>query len=165
MIPDMTFAIETPLGCLVGEARADTLLSLAFESRPRIATRVPQAIQHAVDAWFDGNPEPMAALPADPAGTHFQQTVWRMLRQVPWGKTMTYRELAERLDRSQEAARAVGAAVARNPIALAIPCHRVLGSDGALTGFAWGIERKRALLRLEGYRLAEQRSLFGQARV
>lgn len=89
-------------------------------------------------------------LPLDlQAGTPFQQSVWDALRSIPRGGTTSYAELARRLGRPQ-AARAIGAAVGRNPVSIVVPCHRVLGTGGALTGYAGGLERKTALLQLEG---------------
>jgi methylated-DNA-[protein]-cysteine S-methyltransferase len=82
-------------------------------------------------------------------GTPFQQSVWQALLAIPAGRTTSYAELGRRLGRPQ-AARAVGAAVGRNPVSIVVPCHRVLGTAGALTGYAGGLERKSALLRLEG---------------
>lgn len=87
-------------------------------------------------------------LPLDVRGTAFQQRVWQALRQVPAGQTVSYAELAERLG-MPKAARAVAGACAANPVAIAIPCHRVVRIDGALSGYRWGIERKRALLESE----------------
>lgn len=89
-------------------------------------------------------------LPLDlQAGTPFQQSVWNALRAIPNGGTTSYAQLARGLGRAQ-AARAIGAAVGRNPLSVVVPCHRVLGTGGALTGYAGGLERKTALLRLEG---------------
>ncbi|MBE7941744.1 MULTISPECIES: methylated-DNA--[protein]-cysteine S-methyltransferase [Ramlibacter] len=89
-------------------------------------------------------------LPLDlSAGTGFQQGVWRALLGVPHGRTTTYGELGRLLGR-ERGMRAVGAAVGRNPVSVVVPCHRVLGKDGSLTGYAGGLERKDALLRLEG---------------
>jgi methylated-DNA-[protein]-cysteine S-methyltransferase len=82
-------------------------------------------------------------------GTPFQQAVWRALLGIPSGSTTSYAELGRRIGRA-EAPRAVGAAVGRNPLSIVVPCHRVVGSAGALTGYAGGLERKRALLQLEG---------------
>lgn len=81
-------------------------------------------------------------------GTPFQQAVWRALCTIPRGRTTSYLAIAQALGKPS-AVRAVGAAVGRNPVSVAVPCHRVLGSDGSLTGYAGGLERKRALLRLE----------------
>lgn len=89
-------------------------------------------------------------------GTDFQRDVWELLRQIPYGETTTYgaiaRELAARTPRGRMSAQAVGGAVGRNPIAILIPCHRVIGSDGSLTGYAAGVDKKQALLKLEAAR-------------
>ena len=84
------------------------------------------------------------------AGTPFQQSVWQALLQIPTGQSQTYGELARQLARPQ-AVRAVGAAVGRNPVSIIVPCHRVLGAGGQLTGYAGGLWRKQALLQLEGH--------------
>lgn len=88
-------------------------------------------------------------LPFKVTGTSFEQDVWRQLLSIPYGQTITYSELARRVGRPN-AARAVGAACGKNPIAIFVPCHRVVGQGGHLTGYAWGKERKAALLALEG---------------
>jgi methylated-DNA-[protein]-cysteine S-methyltransferase len=88
-------------------------------------------------------------LPLAPDGTPFQQRVWAELRHIGYGETATYGELAARLDMHRGAARAVGAANGRNPIGIVIPCHRVVGTNGSLSGYAGGVERKQLLLRLE----------------
>ena len=88
-----------------------------------------------------------------PSGTSFQRSVWRAIASVPYGETIAYRDLAERVGQPR-AVRAAGAATGRNPWSIIIPCHRIVGADGALTGYAGGIERKRALLALEGAKLA-----------
>jgi AraC family transcriptional regulator of adaptative response/methylated-DNA-[protein]-cysteine methyltransferase len=94
------------------------------------------------------SPELADALPLDLVGTAFQQRVWRALREVPAGETVTYAELARRIG-APAAIRAVGSACARNPVAVAVPCHRVLRSNGDLGGYRWGLSRKRALLERE----------------
>ena len=100
-------------------------------------------------AWFAGE-RSRFELPLDlQAGTPFQQDVWKALLAIPRGGTTSYAELARRVGRPS-AARAVGAAVGRNPLSVVVPCHRVVGSGGGLTGYAGGLERKTALLRLEG---------------
>lgn len=85
--------------------------------------------------------------PLKPDGTPFQQKVWKLLLQIPYGKTCTYGDLAKQL--GCKSAQAVGGAVGRNPISILIPCHRLMGADGTLTGYAGGIEKKAALLKLE----------------
>lgn len=97
-----------------------------------------------------------------PAGTDFQLDVWQMLAQIPFGATWSYKELAERLGKPT-ATRAVGAANGRNPLPIVLPCHRVIGNNGALTGFGGGLPTKVALLKLEGVPVEEERvpDLFG----
>ena len=90
-------------------------------------------------------------LPLDPRGTDFQKTVWRSLRQIPFGETRSYAEIARTIG-APRATRAVGAANGRNPLSIIVPCHRVIGSNGALTGFGGGIETKARLLALEAGR-------------
>ncbi|MDQ3627337.1 MAG: methylated-DNA--[protein]-cysteine S-methyltransferase [Actinomycetota bacterium] len=85
-----------------------------------------------------------------PAGTAFRRRVWAALRGIPYGQTASYGQIAARLGMASGASRAVGGANGANPIAIVVPCHRVIGADGTLTGFAGGLERKRALLDLEG---------------
>ena len=89
-------------------------------------------------------------LPLNPAGTEFQKKVWRNLQKIPYGETRSYRQIAEMSD-CPKGFRAVGLANNRNPIVIIIPCHRVIGSDGSLTGFGGGMESKEFLLKLEGY--------------
>jgi len=103
----------------------------------------------ALDAELAGKP-PRRTIPvALRGGTPFQRRVWDELRTIPRGSTATYAELAARIGRPG-AARAVGSAVARNPVSIVVPCHRVVGADGSLTGYAGGVERKRVLLAMEG---------------
>ena len=102
-----------------------------------------------LDAYFLGT-RTAFDLPLDlQAGTGFQQSVWRALLSIPHGGSTSYRDLGQRIG-APSAARAVGAAVGRNPLSVIVPCHRVLGTDGSLTGYAGGLDRKTALLRLEG---------------
>ena len=110
-----------------------------------------QAAKAWLDAYFAGR-EPGALPPLRPAGTAFQQQVWDLLLQIPYGATTTYGALARRLaeGRGRVSAQAVGGAVGHNPISLLIPCHRVVGAGGSLTGYAGGVDKKLALLRLEG---------------
>ncbi len=105
-------------------------------------------VTRQLDEYFAGS-RTTFDLPLAPGGTPFQRRVWSELTRIPSGTTVTYAELARRAGRTG-AARAVGAAVGRNPISIVVPCHRVIGSDGTLTGYAGGIERKAFLLALEG---------------
>ena len=98
-------------------------------------------------------------LPTAPKGDAFEEAVWAMLREIPYGDTTTYGELAERLG-DRNLARRVGYAVGHNPLSILVPCHRVVGAGGSLTGYAGGLERKRFLLELEGASVVAQRRLF-----
>lgn len=104
-------------------------------------------VREQIDAYFAGNLRAFT-LPVAPAGTSFQQSVWRALAEIPFGETRSYAQLATAIGRPH-AARAVGRANATNPICLIVPCHRVIGADGSLTGFAFGEEIKRRLLAHE----------------
>lgn len=151
--------VDTPLGPMRLAATADALGGAWFEGQrhypgPLDAPVAPAqpvlrlAIQQLAHYWQD----PVRArfdLPLAPLGTAFQQSVWAQLLRLPTGSTTTYGALARELGRPQ-AVRAVGAAVGRNPLSLFIPCHRVLGVGGQLTGYAGGLDRKTALLRQEG---------------
>src|SRR5690606_26909033 len=98
-------------------------------------------------------------LPLSPQGTQFQRNVWRTLAAIPYGRTWSYRDLAQRIGRPS-AMRAVGAANGRNPLPIVLPCHRVIGADGSLTGFGGGLPTKAFLLRLEGSLPEGSRELF-----
>jgi AraC family transcriptional regulator, regulatory protein of adaptative response / methylated-DNA-[protein]-cysteine methyltransferase len=105
------------------------------------------------------SPQAALDLPLDLRGSDFERLVWRALREIPAGATQTYGEVAQRIGAPQSA-KEVGEACAANPLAVAIPCHRVLRKDGGLAGYRWGVKRKRALLEREGARLAETADLF-----
>ena len=102
-----------------------------------------------LDIYFSGK-EPTFTPPLLLQGSPFRKQVWQLLLEIPYGRTMTYGELARKLQ--CKSAQAVGGAVGHNPISLIIPCHRVIGADGSLTGYAGGIERKASLLKLESYK-------------
>lgn len=109
-----------------------------------------------LDAYFAGE-HPGELPPLHLMGTSFQQRVWQLLLEIPYGQTTTYGALARELEHrfgSRASARAVGGAVGRNPVSIIVPCHRVLGANGAITGYAGGVDRKRALLKLEGAAIA-----------
>ena len=112
------------------------------------ASRVLEAARTQLEEYFAGVRTGFD-LPLLPDGSAFQQQVWARLRQIPYGATISYSELARRVG-DPSAVRAVGGANARNPIPIVVPCHRVIGADGSLTGFGGGIERKRWLLAHEG---------------
>jgi methylated-DNA-[protein]-cysteine S-methyltransferase len=146
--------IDSPLGELLVAGDGDALTGLHMDGTPLAGwRRDPTAFRTAADqlrAYFAGELREFD-LPLAPPGTPFQREVWDALRTVPYGRTVSYSELAAAVGRPG-AARAVGAANGRNPIAIVIPCHRVIGAAGALTGYGGGIERKRRLLDLEADR-------------
>jgi methylated-DNA-[protein]-cysteine S-methyltransferase len=132
-----------------GWTRVDASLAARFGPAYRPRGGVAPEVAEALRRYFDGLTDATAALALDPGGTPFQQAVWRALRAVPAGRTTFYGALARAID-APKAARAVGAACGANPIWLAIPCHRAIGNDGQLTGYAGGLARKRWLLDHEG---------------
>jgi methylated-DNA-[protein]-cysteine S-methyltransferase len=113
------------------------------------AARNPGGLTSAMRAYFEGDLGVLDRLSVATAGTPFQRDVWRALREIKCGTTISYAELARRIDRPS-AVRAAGLANGQNPISIVVPCHRVIGSNGSLTGYGGGIERKRWLLRHEG---------------
>ena len=106
-------------------------------------------VAQALEDYFAGNPGAFDSLPLDPQGTPFQLRVWQELRKIPWGETISYKELAARAGNPQ-ACRAVGQANGANPLPLIVPCHRVIAADGSLGGYSSGLHRKRWLLEHEG---------------
>lgn len=154
--------LETPLGALALTASEDGLRSVCFEDAVQTATTDDERSERIVDAaaaqlieYFAGK-RTHFAVPLDPPGTLFQQRVWELLRTIPFGETRSYAWLADRLE-LPGGSRAVGAANGANPIAIVIPCHRVIRSDGDLCGYAGGVRRKKWLLEHEG---AQQPTLF-----
>ena len=148
----LTYRSRTPLGTLLLAAQNGALTEARFVDAPAEEAApsdpVLQAAVRWLDTYFSGR-DPGAVPPCRPKGTPFQTRVWNALSMIPYGRTRTYAELAVCAGCGARSARAVGAAVGRNPIALFLPCHRVLGAHGALTGYAYGLARKSALLRLE----------------
>ena len=152
--------LTSPLGDVTAVWHDDRLCSLAFSenwhsvqralqrrfgSVERVASPHAAALRRSLNAYFDGVLDALDGLAVDPGGTPFQQAVWSALRRVPPGETTTYASLARAIG-APTAVRAVGAANGANPIWLVIPCHRAIGSDGRLVGYAGGLERKRWLL-------------------
>lgn len=171
--------VATPLGEILLAATGDALVYAQFVDRhvvepPRGASeharhRVLMRASAALERYFAGDTGKLD-VPLAPHGTPFQRDVWDAILALPWGDVATYTQIAQAVG-APRAVRAVGAATGRNPLCLFIPCHRVVGARGALTGYAGGIERKRALLALEAHGAgpAEQavrgraRSAFAQA--
>lgn len=158
-----TRSIDTPLGRYLLAATAEGLTHLKPDgaealSDPETAP-CPRALAHldraerALAEYFAGARRHFADLDLAPRGSTFQQQVWRALREIPFGRTASYGEIARRVGR-ERGARAVGAANHDNPLGIVVPCHRVIGADGRLTGYAGGLERKRWLLAHEGALLA-----------
>ncbi len=160
------FSLESPLGMLHAvtdadgvlraleygdhRARLERLLKSQYGPRCSLQGRPPEVlVAQALEAYFAGDLAAIGALPWTTAGTPFQRRVWRALTEIPPGETTSYGALAERLGQPT-ATRAVGLANGANPIAIVVPCHRVIGADGALTGYGGGLARKRWLLEHEG---------------
>ncbi len=149
---------DCPLGTLRAVANGAALCGLYFIGQKHMPEIDPSwqrgddsplfaHLRAALGEYFDGIRRDFD-LPLALGGTAFQLAVWRALQEIPCGATLSYGELARRVGRPGSV-RAVAAAVGRNPVSLVLPCHRVVGADGGLTGYAGGIERKRALLELE----------------
>ncbi len=150
--------IDSPVGPLLLAASQAALVAIEFRDNRHPVRRdgdwregdnaVLRDTQRQLRSYFDGARRTFD-LPLAPRGTPFQQAVWAMLAEIPHGATWSYGELARRIGRPR-AVRAVGAANGRNPLPIVLPCHRVIGADGALTGFGGGLPTKAFLLRLEG---------------
>lgn len=145
----MTYRKEKDLAGLKGQ------LQRRFSGATFVPARDPAGAAGAVRRWIGGDASALRALKVSTAGTPFQEKVWRELRRIPAGRTISYAELARRIGHPT-AIRAVASANARNPVAVLIPCHRVIGSDGTLTGYAGGLPCKAWLLRHEGWKGGEQ---------
>lgn len=147
------YLFDTPLGqmALAAGDGALTRLFLPNQPTPRLASRETPLLAQGRDQLLEylAGTRKEFDLPLAPQGTEFQNKVWSALRDIPWGQTRTYRDIAIAVN-CPKGFRAVGMANNRNPLPILIPCHRVVGSDGALTGYAGGLEMKRALLAIEG---------------
>jgi methylated-DNA-[protein]-cysteine S-methyltransferase len=163
--------LESPLGTMLAAVNDESLVGLWFEGQryfPADADQWEQEPTHPVfrklsswlESYFAGK-DPAIDFAFAPCGTAYQQKVWRILQEIPYGQTSSYGAIARRIEeekqdaslprrRQHPGARAVGGAVGHNPISLVIPCHRVIGADKSLTGYAGGLDRKTSLLRLEG---------------
>jgi len=161
----MTFISDynSPLGKIVLASDGENLIGLWFDEQKYFGSRLLPPIETRelpiflttkrwLDAYFAGE-NPDFVPPLRLIGTPFQQTVWQLLQKIPYGQTTTYgnlsREICKLTNRQRMSAQAIGGAVGRNPISLIVPCHRVVGANGALIGYAGGIERKQFLLELE----------------
>ena len=151
---------DSPLGEITMTSDGESLKELRFSDIPFVGITINQHELHPtplsitvfdetrrwLDCYFRGE-NPDFTPPIAPFGTLFQRRVWNELLSIPFGETVTYGDIARRI--GCKSAQAIGGAVGSNPIAIIIPCHRVVGSDGSLTGYAYGLERKRKLLMIE----------------
>ena len=155
--------IQTPLGEVRLRSDGKSLTGLWFVGQVNdakdnrdieIKDDLPifEQVETWLESYFSGKQTPIT-IPLQPKGTNFQEEVWQMLQEISYGETMTYGEIAQRIAKEKGvetfSAQAVGQAVGKNPISILIPCHRVLGKNGALTGYAGGVYRKEKLLQLE----------------
>jgi len=152
--------INTPVGLLEIKGSIDGLSSITYlnEEKP-VSTKIPLVLQETVsqlNLYFKGELDTFTVI-LQPQGTDFQKTVWNKLLEIPFGKTANYLEIAKRLG-DPKVIRAAASANGKNPISIIIPCHRVIGSDGSLTGYAGGLHRKKWLLEHESP--VKQGSLF-----
>lgn len=162
---------QSPLGKIILLSNDKYLLGLWFSDQKYFGAKYNLAASHVGDShpiseakkwltdYFAGRKPSISNIPLSPEVTDFRQSVLKVLIKVPYGSTITYKQIADKIPAEHStghtAARAVGGAVGHNPISLIIPCHRVVGSDGSLTGYAGGIDRKIQLLKLEGINLTQ----------
>jgi len=147
--------LNSPVGRLRLVSDGASLIAIEFENQQNSIREGVERFDAVLTACRDQLKEYFAGtrrrfdIPLAPSGTAFQKSVWQALSGIPYGQLRSYRDIAEILNKSR-AVRAVGAANGRNRLPIVVPCHRVIGSDGSLTGFAGGLDAKRALLKLEG---------------
>ena len=149
---------ESSIGLIEVTGTSDAVRSLNFVERRRERASSNGLVENVVrqlKEYFEGDRREFDA-PIDPQGTAFQKTVWRRLLEVPYGQTASYRDIARAVG-NPKAVRAVGGANGRNPIAIIVPCHRIIGSDGSMTGYGSGIWRKEWLLEHEGWSAGDVR--------
>ncbi|MBX9807207.1 MAG: methylated-DNA--[protein]-cysteine S-methyltransferase [Flavobacteriaceae bacterium] len=154
-----TVYIKTPLGIakIIGDEKGISVISVSNEGI--ISSKISMVLQEAVSQlndYFEGKRDGFT-FKLNPSGTEFQQKVWKGLLEIPFGKTMSYMELSKKLG-DVKAIRAVASANGKNPLWVVVPCHRVIGTDGSLTGYAGGLWRKKWLLEHENP--SNQQSLF-----
>ncbi|MBN2732631.1 MAG: methylated-DNA--[protein]-cysteine S-methyltransferase [Balneolaceae bacterium] len=147
--------INSPIGVLKLEATDQALTAIKFSddgqnavNQPEPASAILEKARNQLKEFFDGHRQEFD-IPLAPEGTDFEQQVWDQLKNIPFGKSITYTQLAQKLGDPNKV-RAVGRANGQNPLPIIIPCHRVIGANNKLTGYAGGVERKRWLLQHEG---------------
>ena len=169
--------IETPVGTIIASSDGQSLTGLWFEGQKYECAFVENPVwddslslwknvKTALEDYFQGEDDVVRAVPiAFVGGTAFLKAVWDVLTEIPYQTVWTYKDVAERVEEKlgrKTSSRAVGTAIGRNPISLFVPCHRVVATTGALTGYAGGVERKRALLALEGHRITKDKVSKGE---
>ena len=165
---EFTHHYDSPIGSITLASDGKAITGLWFDDQKYYADTLdidheekPLPVFDDADKWLDtyfSGRDPGFTLPLAPRGTDFRKEVWKILEEIPYGKTVTYGQIADRITASRKSgktsARAVGSAVGKNPISLIVPCHRVIGSDGCLTGYAGGVDKKRWLLEKEGIKVS-----------
>lgn len=157
---------KSPLGEITLASDGENLIGLWIDGQKYFFSNLKQGIEEKndlkifcktkkwLDRYFNKEKPEISELPLAPIGNDFRQNVWKILQEIPYGKTITYGEIANKLakimKKEKMSAQAVGGAVGHNPISIIIPCHRVVGKSGSLTGYAGGIDKKVKLLELEG---------------
>lgn len=154
--------LDTPIGCLMIEENGSSITAVHYHKEPELAaghepaegedrlrrrTRLIEKASGQILEYFDGT-RTVFELPLEPEGTEFQKKVWKELLRIPYGETRSYRQIAAACG-NEKACRAVGGANHRNPVMIIIPCHRVIGAGGGLTGYACGLDVKERLLAIE----------------
>lgn len=150
---DFTIAMRNGAVCAAefsgDKSRFENILARRFGGVQLVTDEPGSAAASALRRYFAGDTSALGEIPVDLAGTDFQMRVWQALREIPAGETRSYGDIARAIN-APKAFRAVGLANNRNPVALIVPCHRVIGADGSLTGYAHGLKAKEWLLRHEG---------------
>ncbi len=150
---------NSPLGIITLCSDGSNLVGVWFDGQKYFASTIKEMtekndltifsnVKNWLDRYFTGQNPKISELPLAPIGNEFRQAVWKLLCEIPYGETTTYGEIAKRLGKPMSA-QAVGGAVGHNPISIIIPCHRVIGKNGSITGYAGGIDKKIKLLELE----------------
>lgn len=156
---------ESPIGKLLLASKNNKLIGLWIEGQKYYLGNLNEELQENneeeilvktkkwLDRYFKGEKPQISELELEPIGSEFRKSVWKLLCKIPYGQVITYKKIAENvakiMNKKQMSAQAVGGAVGHNPISIIIPCHRVVGTDGSLTGYAGGIDKKIKLLKLE----------------
>ena len=151
--------IKTPLGIAEITGNSEGVFSIKVHDEAEVSSEIPEELKAAaqqLEAYFQGELKSFD-LKLNPQGTEFQKRVWQQLIEIPYGETTSYLQLSKELG-DEKAIRAVASANGKNPLWIVVPCHRVIGSDGSLTGYAGGLHRKKWLLDLENP--PSQQSLF-----